>query len=234
VRLVQDTEWIFVVDDGINMFPPVPLNNEVLQSIPVPPYSYIWSGLEGWEAPEGFQKTVLDWQYIFNPEHFLTMEGHEWATFRKNARKWPERHGSLHMVPHEKVPAKDRMHLVGDWLEGKADVAYDAPTMANYLFHSHPDTQVQCLVDAKGVLWAIIAWDYNWRFINFRYCLVRPDNAFLEEYVRLSFYLLPCIQLDTRCVNDGGIVDNPGLEIFKDHMNPTKKIQTYSWVKIDK
>jgi len=87
------------------------------------------------------------------------------------------------------------------------------------------------LYDENEQLMAINAWDENWEFINYRVCIVRQNEPFLDEFVRWLFYTDSQIQSSGKLVNDGGTLGSPGLERFKDKMNPYRKRITHSWIK---
>ena len=78
---------------------------------------------------------------------------------------------------------------------------------------------------------AINAWDVNWKYINYRVCMVRENEPFLDEFARWLFYTDPDIIKVNKLINDGGTLGCKGLERFKDKMNPKKKVEMYSWIK---
>jgi hypothetical protein len=77
---------------------------------------------------------------------------------------------------------------------------------------------------------AVNAWDENWQYINFRFCIIRQGEPFLDEFARWLFYTDGQIQAKNKLVNDGGTLGNPGLEHFKDKLNPVHKRKVYSWL----
>jgi len=59
----------------------------------------------------------------------------------------------------------------------------------------------------------------------YRYCIADPDEPFLDEFMRLLFYQRNAAG---KLVIDGGVLGRPGLERFKDKLNPVKKRPVYS------
>lgn len=230
--------WVILLDNSFSLFPPVPVENEIC-----PPESLfedlllkIWSDVEGWEPwRDKLSPVFLDWEYIFDSKNFKKMEGGHWETFRKNSRKWERRQPQKYppvLIDSEVLPSymeKEIQKLLAEWLEEKADSMEDSETMVEYLLSNPPGASIKYLM-VKDRLYAILAWDYSRTYINFRYCITRPGERFLEEYVRLKFYLLPEVQQSNLLVNDGGSVGNEGLERFKDKMNPVKKRKVFSWI----
>jgi hypothetical protein len=232
MRLIHG--YVYVLDDGIHVFPPIP-NQSVYKPrkgspepiLLQPPF--IWSTFIESVVPEGYRKELLDMQYIFNQHSFLHMWGGEWAVFRKNCRKWSLRSGhTLHLDIVNGLTRASR-RILGEWLESKEDEVQDAEVMVEYLTNPTEGTTIGILRDEHGTEWGILAWDDNWEYINFRYCIVAVGQPYLTEAAKLMFYLQDIIQFDPRLVNDGGVVDSAGLRDFKDRMNPTLRQSIYSW-----
>jgi len=81
-----------------------------------------------------------------------------------------------------------------------------------------------------GKLVAINIWDENYKYINYRYCIVDRKEPFLDEFVRYLFYTDLVILKTGKLVNDGGTVGNQGLEHFKDKLNPIRKRKVHSYI----
>ncbi len=239
--LTPDGDWAYVVDaddgDPVCMFPPVPANDRVAAEVPRDQwpalFGFIWSGFNGYPAPEGYETELLDYQYIYDQRSVAAAEGAAYATHRKNARKWPNRTGHrLEAIAAVRLAQPVIQELCGVWLEERGGDVEDVPNMLRYLLTPPPGGIVRALVDPYGYPRAIIAYDMNHRYINFRYCITRPGEPFLEDYVRSLFYASPAVQAQagTRLVNDGGMVDSPGLAQFKERLCPVERLSCESWI----
>ena len=183
----------------------------------------------------------LDYEYIYDPESFCNMEGKQWATFRKNCRKFARRHSyMLNYVPIEEISYWSKfdfqmLELFEEWTDGVAeDEIADGRVLANY-FQNGKNRMV--LVDSQLKILGMNIWDENWKYLNFRYCICR-NIPFLSEYMRFLFYQSAVSSERVRptgarikLVNDGGVLDRPSLKAFKDKMNPIEKRLIYSWKK---
>lgn len=62
-------------------------------------------------------------------------------------------------------------------------------------------------------------------WVNFRYCLVAPNLPGLSELCRMMTWQTIAQRLpEVRFINDGGCLDSPGLEQFKDKLCPAYKL----------
>jgi hypothetical protein len=182
----------------------------------------IWSDF--YNLPIGSSKQMLDYEYLFDPDAFLNMEGGKWETFRKNSRKWFKNHNK---VTYTNIRDNDQVReLLVDWFERKSETLLDADIITKFVLNEDKDVYSKCLYDSENKLAAINVWDENYKYINFRLCITR-NESYLAEFARLMFYTDPIIWDRKKLVNDGGILDSPGLEHFKDKMNPIRKRIVY-------
>jgi hypothetical protein len=222
-----DKGWLWIEDEEWCIFPPLPhLKNYISDPMDYPQKN-IWSDFSNIQIdlPKmGF----LDWEYIFDSLQFNHMEGHKWEVYRKNSRKWPARHPNwlyCDLYDYNSVGL-----LLSEWLLNKMDNVQDAQLIAEYLLSNHPSIHHRCLYDSEEQLMAVNVWDENWKFINYRYCIVKLNEPFLDEFSRWLFYTDKQIQGSGKMVNDGGTLGSAGLESFKDKLNPMKKREVYSWI----
>jgi len=168
----------------------------------------------------------LDYEYLYNPAHFLDLSGGIWNVYRKNIRKWPKE--------HEKWEYSDRkdnsqiVDLISAWVEEKMESIQDVKLIYDFILRNEPGVFIKYLYDGKELV-GINAWDENWVFINFRFCITKPNSDFLQEFIRYQFYTDPQIYRKGKLVNDGGSLNTPGLEKFKDKLNPIEKNKYYSF-----
>jgi hypothetical protein len=78
---------------------------------------------------------------------------------------------------------------------------------------------------------AMNVWDENYKYINYRFCLVKSDERYLDEFCRFLFYTDMDVYFQRKLINDGGVLGSSGLEFFKDKMNPLRKRTVYSYFK---
>jgi len=206
-----------------------------------PKYDTIWSGWSigsHWYKSEGkinnipeniVLSSILDYEFIYDPMEFIDLSGSKWSVFRKNIRKWPKHHPDSEYLPL----SDDEIGLpllVSQWILTHYHPRYDYEihdyyTLTNFCFNgSH----------RKGIFYqdqllGMNVWDENHQFINYRCCVVMPGQPFLDEYLRYLFYTDPEILSKEKRVNDGGCLDNIGLQNFKLRLNPIEVNSIYSW-----
>lgn len=225
--------WGILDQDWGLMFPLLDSIGGYFERIVEPDVDKIWSDFPEWK-PKGWNSKFLDYEYIYDPKIFLHMEGGDWATFRKNCRKWPRRFGNGNLIygwisSFSYFSPKDELSdVLISWLENKSseDMVMDSEVLVKYLFHG----QNRKILYHKNKIYGVNIWDENYKYINFRYSICRPEE-FLSEHMRWLFYTDPFIQEKNKLVNDGGVLDNPKLKFFKDKMNPLQVREVYSWFK---
>ena len=211
--------------EGKVMLPPIPNYSNF--------YNYtneIWTGLEGIKIPGGWKKEFFDYEFIYDPKNFLSMNGSEWATFRKNVRKFPNRYKKeLRYFSSELYPPRKIENLFIKWLnkDEESDV-YDPEIIIRYLLNGK---NRYFLVDENNELLGINVYDYNWKYLNFRFSFADPTYSFLSEYLRYCFYTDKTTLSYNKLVNDGGCLESEKLYNFKLKMNPLEIRKMYSWKK---
>lgn len=224
--VIDDMDWMWAsIEDGVTSayLPPV----HKFQGSLYPDLKEIWSDFSGWTPPYGWTPEFLDWEYLYSPLSFQEMSGKKWETFRKNSRKWVNRNGPVSLTC-ERLNTPEAEGLIGGWLDSRGDEdIYDVEAILDYLLNGRGNTGV--IRDSKGGLLSILGWDENWKYINFRYLIVRPGEPFLDELSRLTFYQDQRIHRNYKLVNDGGTLGSESLEQFKDKLNPLHKRKVYTW-----
>jgi hypothetical protein len=213
VLWLQEEDWA--------LFPPLPLGDslEHMAQFHLPPLK-IWSDFANYAV--GTPQEFLDWEYVYDSTRFHHMDGGEWKTFRKNVRKWPREHEwSYQMIPPTFGQIED---LLLRWLEHKPEnlVIQDPASMEWFLMNG---TRRAFLFE-KDRLMAVNVWDWNDPYLMFRYCVSDPEEPFLNEFARLLFYVRSACGM---MVIDGGSLGQPGLERFKDKLNPFLKRSVYTY-----
>lgn len=231
----QKDDFLHVYDsEGVDMLPPVPSEIKCPHHCKMIMYDcykqtdYIWAMFPGMaENPFGHMwasrhMQPLDQQFIFNPTDFNDMSGGEWATFRKNCRKFPTRYENK-VVPvrgdfANAEEIEERMNILVEWLSSLGPDAeiYDDQTLVNYC--QDPHTQFHGIMDlTTEKMLAVNIYDTNYAYVNYRYCLCK-NLPYLSEYARLQFYLDGVKPWQK--VNDGGSLGKDSLREFKAKMNP--------------
>lgn len=224
VTLQGDNACVWLVADSMCVLPPIPCADPPA----VCPVDFCWSDFNVlWSDPE-MSPEFLDWEYLFNPLSFQNMAGKDWAVFRKNARKWPTRNPGWAYSPCPPLMSYEIWALLGGWLDGKEDSMQDLDLLIRFLEEPAIDFARGYLFNKQRELMAVNIWDWNHQYVNYRFCIVRKDQPFLDEFARLCFYTDPVIKRGA-LVNDGGCLGSPGLERFKDKLNPIRKRPVNSW-----
>jgi len=191
----------------------------------------IWADLVGFRpflTTIQMDKTFLDYNYIYDPQNFQEMRGSQWATFRKNSRKFPNRYGNEKLRWTKNISFNNKLESFGlDVIKDFRDnQIHDAGVMLSCLFKGK---NRWFLIDIKtNNILAVNIWDDNHLYVNYRFALCM-DIPFLSEYIRLSFYRQMVKEKPGKLVNDGGVLDRPTLKAFKDKLNPVKVNKVYSW-----
>jgi hypothetical protein len=226
----EEDGWIWIEDDGVIVFPP-------LGRARLDKFNKIWSDFSGF-TPYDFTAEFLDYEYIYDPKGFSEMRGNKWSVFRKNSRKFPARYGlDLFYEPVSEYSTRmgssvlnnRLLMLFQEWLEGiKEQEIQDSDVMLKYVLEGQ---RRWLLCDVNDAVLGLNIWDENYKYLNYRYCLCK-NYPFLSEHMRLRFYQSSPVLGSGKLVNDGGVLDNPNLEAFKDKMNPMRKREVYSWSRI--
>lgn len=208
--------------DDVLLTPPVHYNTGIYP--PCEGYGLpVWSDFKGFD-PIKWKKEFLDYEFLYNPASFLNLTGKKWATFRKNIRKWVNKHPNCEYKDLSTIPSNEVLDVLSQWLTTKQEEIYDDGVMLLYL--TEGDNR-RALFE-NGELLAINVWDENPIFVNYRYCVCKPE-PYLSEYARYRFFTDPYILSKNKLVNDGGVLDKESLLFFKKRLNPVSIRKVYSW-----
>lgn len=215
-----DGKRIWIEEEELLIFPPLPISEQDVKMTGFPPKK-IWSDFENYSVGE--VEEFLDWEYQYDSDEFSSMKGGKWESFRKNSRKWPFKSRDRGWEYTRKAPSKKEItRLLITWLDSRPaeETIQDDDSMLWFLFHG----KNRGFLYSKNELIGINVWDSNEPYLMYRYCMTKPEEPFLNEFMRVLFYRYhPGV-----IVIDGGCLDNPGLERFKDKLNPIKKRAVYS------
>lgn len=222
---ILNVDYIWIECDDVCLVPPIASPNSNL------PVDFIWSDFPQWFPPdeENWETEFLDWEYVFNPWDFQNMSGGDWRKFRKNVKKWGKRNPKWGYSQRLPPPLKNQIEdLLLEWLEKKSETAQDAEILYYLIMEPNIPVMRKYLIK-KDRLVGLNVWDTNFAFINFRVSITRQDEPYASEFIRWLFYTDSEVLSHKKLVNDGGVLDNPNLEWFKDKMNPMRKRPVYSW-----
>jgi hypothetical protein len=225
VQCYSNKGWVWIEADGWTLFPPLP-TGEIIANYPYQ-CRKIWSDFEN-RKPNYFHSEFLDWEYLLDSKAFNDMTGGKWETYRKNARKWPKANPNWLYTGYNDPSEVSR--LLGSWLEVKQKDVQDGKLIIEFLLNNKETEGIsRKYLYSNGNLVAVNVWDENWKYINFRFCIIRPEEPYLDEFARLLFYTDPIIQIKGKLINDGGSLGSMGLERFKDKLQPVRKRKVHSW-----
>lgn len=217
-RLKMNGHAIWIQEEDKAIFPPLPMNRPLGNRDGFPMIE-VWSDFPNYTVGEPVR--FLDWEYTYKADNFRDLSGGQWATFRKNIRKWP-RHNPCHSETRSQPRYTDVVRLLLEWLEARPDAKIeDDQTMIRFVTQGRH----RSFLLRDGELVGINVWDvYDSQYIMYRYCVAKPDEPFLDEFLRSLFYQ----SVPGKTVIDGGVLGNAGLERFKDKLNPYSKRPVYS------
>ncbi len=223
--------WMWAEADGWCIAPPVPYD---LRADPNPPVDSVWSDCRvnpAWlSEKDGWTREFLDWEYLYDPQAFLDMKGKKWATFRKNCRKWPRRNPEYIYCTLPQVDYQT-FDLLAEWMLKRQNTVNDPDIIVNYLAEPAPPGSgvSRWGLYEKGRLVGVNIWDYSRNHVNYRFCLHRDGEPFVDEFMRVLFYAQQAREFPSFVVNDGGTLGQAGLEAFKDKLNPITKRMVFTW-----
>jgi hypothetical protein len=221
------SDWgrLSIEADDVVLFPPVRYGEVDLRNEP-----FIWSDFGEAVDIHNHNISFLDYQYIFDPKAFNNLEGGKWSVFRKNIRKWPRENPSHEYSSNPPTNRNKSVieDLMMEWCIIHKDDAEDARLVMDFVWLSRNPKIKRHFLYRNGELVGVNAFDENWKYINYRVCIVKATDAHLSEYMRYLFYTSDYVQNSGKLVNDGGCLGRKSLEIFKDKLHPLHKQKIYS------
>jgi len=224
----DDEGYVHVMDDAnVRMFPAILAPSSGRPSLTRRfPYSIGFSSFRP-TPTEGEALQYWDHEFIYKPQIFSDLSGQHWRDVRKNLKwaredlgedTWLDSPGS--------ILGEELDKLLQGWKPSD-----DAPVFA-------PETLVIYALEGKhrlalrgaktGRLVALLIWDENWKYINFRYCLTIGGVRGLSDTARVAFHLYQSVR-STKLINDGGSLGRTGLFKYKTRLNPVAVNSIYGW-----
>lgn len=203
--------------EGEIMLPTIFKNGTV-----VPTY---WAGFSNIQPDFHYKRKaeLLDYEFIYEPIDIKDMIGKQWKTTRKNIHKIQREHGELKMDGVNSITAEMISDLVdewaqAEWMDKEKDTIQDADVMTDYLLKGQNRRTLWIGNEFVG-MWV---WDENWKYINFRYCILKPYPG-LSDYARILFRCKA-----NKLINDGGSLDRDELYKYKERLNPVEINKIYT------
>lgn len=201
-----------VIDsEGIEMLPPVSDYNFFDINA-----SY-WTGFPNQQPPKG---TFLDHEFIYEPiPDMEDLPGGEWRTTRKNMNKVLREYDNCPIF----IPTDEDETDPGEI----ADVFEEWTSANDIKTIEDPDVMIKFVTEGRnrlslylmGRLSGILVFDMNWKYINFRYCVVRPLPG-LSDYARIWFRHMVYHRYPGKLINDGGSLGRDSLYQYKKRLCP--------------
>ena len=208
---LRDFDLVWVADSEGNIM--LPVYSEALKKLSFKTqFEYGFAGFSG--------GTFLDYEYIYNPENFSQLDGGQWRKVRKNLG-WATRYFIDNSIWPTITQEADPEAIAELLDKALSDLEWFSPELAlEYALYG--DNRWFLINGKNKKIYAILCWDENWAYVNFRYCFVDPDIPGLSDYARTEFYRLISEARPGKLVNDGGSLDQPGLATYKRKLNPIK------------
>lgn len=210
--------WMSVLDsNGAVMLPALDVGGNPHPTMP------FWASLIGMDGA-----TQLDANYLYEPIFRDQLVGGKWRDLRKSLARVERELGgalALRQVSRRDWPRIEDLALA--WAGDRE--LYDPDVMMRYLLHG-PNMVVYQPGKANQPALGVVAWDTNFRFVNFRYCLVDSTGPVgLDEYARWLFWAWAGNTFPPWTkINDGGGLDRDGLHRYKQKLNPINKFTIWS------
>lgn len=121
---------------------------------------------------------------------------------------------------------KATQDYLADWAGEKGDGVFDPDRMVEAVLGELPQglaSRITLLVKGKPLGVSVIDSGIDC-WVNYRYCLVSPGLPGLSEFCRMLTWDYIARNTAFKLINDGGGLDRPGLEQFKDKLCPDHKL----------
>ena len=203
----------------------------VLPGIYLDDYSIAPEKFEAGFATESGVSSLWDKQFVYRPSRILKgWQGGQFRGRRKALslalRNLEARIENCQLVPWEKSrDEKFTQDYLSDWASEKGDGIYDPDRLVEAMLGELPQglaSRLTLLVKGKPMGVSVIDPGLEC-WVNYRYCLVAPGLPGLSELCRM-FTWDYIAQSTFKFINDGGCLDRPGLEQFKDKLCPAFKL----------
>lgn len=176
---------------------------------------------------EDIKLNFLDYEFIYDPSQFLSLSGNKWKKVRKNLKWCREDFGKLDaFYTYENYDQLEIDNFLNIWVNSmEGQKLYDPEVFLKYIFFGKNRLLFK---NNKGVIKGIACWDENWKYINFRYCLVNnSEGRGLSDTCRVLFYRYINACMPGKLVNDGGSLGIPSLYKYKEKLNPIEINKIY-------
>jgi hypothetical protein len=168
-----------------------------------------------------------DHEFIYDPKAFTDLSGGKWKDVRKNLRWAVEDLGEdVHIEDFKGTSETELDKLLEGWKPSDEAPVFAPETLVTYALTGANRIVLRGV--KSGRLLAILIWDENWKYINFRYCLTIGGVRGLSDTARVAFYRWVAFWT-AKLVNDGGSLGRTGLFRYKSRLNPAAVNTVYGW-----
>ena len=204
----------------------------VLPGIYMDDYSLADEKFEAGFATESVVPSLWDKQYVYRPSRIL--DGWQGGQFRgrRKALSLALRNLDVKIEDCSMTPwyrprdEKATQDYLAAWAVEKGDGVFDPDRMVEAVLGTIPAVLAQRLtlmVKDKPMGVSVIDPGIEC-WVNYRYCLVAPGLPGLSELCRMLTWDYLARHTTFKLINDGGCLDRPGLEQFKDKLCPAYKL----------
>ena len=204
----------------------------VLPGIYLDDYSIAPEKFEAGFATESGVSSLWDKQYVYRPSRLLNgWQGGQFRGRRKALslalRNLDVKIEDCSMTPwYRPRDEKATQDYLTAWAGEKGDGVFDPDRMVEAVLGTIPAGLAQRLtLLVKGKPMGVSVIDPGLEcWVNYRYCLVSPGLPGLSELCRMLTWDYLARNTTFKLINDGGCLDRPGLEQFKDKLCPAFKL----------
>lgn len=215
----QDNISIIVDDTDNIMLPSLNEKNEVIGS----PY---FIGFSNYKLLDKKRNEFLDYEFIFDPSSANTGivfgGDKKWKKVYKNINQCSKDiGGKLELFPLS--PKEDTEEFLLE-ISKDIDSWYDPEVFIKYILYGENRIWVK---DSKKRNLGLLIWDENYKYVNFRYCILRKGIRGLSDFSRILFFSYINNIRPKKLINDGGCLNSKSLYWYKNKLNPIRINKIY-------
>jgi len=178
------------------------------------------------------REVFVGFNYIYDPQEFIGLKGKRWSTLRTSISKWTRSNPNcvFYAGGCPNWDSKPSCLFLKEWQQNNSVSVSDFDIMIRYFvsIENVPNCGFLFQDQMQTELIGLVTWDWNWQFVNLRFCL-HKDEPYLAEFLRWRFYVYIAGLQQHRLVNSGGDrICKPKKNI---NMNTNVKatLPIYSW-----
>ncbi len=175
-----------------------------------------------WAGFAGDSGRLLDFEFIYNPADFMDISGPRWKKVRKCIRQAKADLPCADLSYGNVYDSDSALNeFVYRWaIQNSTGTFYEPDVMESYMMEGESRLLLIDPHSPSRAAYALLIWDQNWQYINFRYCCVESGVRGLSDLARVKFMRWIHLYYPGRLVNDGGALDSKELFTYKTKLNP--------------